>query len=142
MGFYLIIIIIFVPKKQKEMADYLDELNNGGFAGGGTTGGSAPFGEAPGDSGGAPSGSSGAPSGETPGGSGGAPSAGAPPAGDSVLGDSTTYETAEAYVASLNSDTAWISYDSSTNTASVMRTTQIGRARVGKECRSRWSPYH
>lgn len=28
MGFYLIIIIIFVPKKQKEMADYLDELND------------------------------------------------------------------------------------------------------------------
>lgn len=77
-------------------------MADGGFAGGGTTGGSTPFGEAPGDS-------------------GGAPSAGAPPAGDSVLGDSTTYETAEAYVASLNSDTAWISYDSSTNTASVMR---------------------
>ena len=31
---------------------------------------------------------------------------------------------------------------SSINIVSIAMPTQIGRARVGKECRSRWSPYH
>lgn len=94
-------------------------MADGGFAGGGTTGGSAPSGEATSGSGSAPSGSGGPPSGEAPSGSGSAPSAGTPPAGNSSSSDTTTYGTAEAYVASLNSDVTWISYDSSANTASV-----------------------
>ena len=89
-------------------------------AGGGPSGGS---------SGG--SGGSGAPSGEPPSGS----SSGAAPSGSmsgSALGsgssaksgqsgssESSTYETAADYIAALNGDSAWITYDEATNTATI-----------------------
>ncbi|MBM6989291.1 MAG: tannase [Olsenella umbonata] len=99
-------------------------MADGGFAGGGSGGapdvsgstgapsGEAPSGEAPsGATGGAPSGSTqGAPSGEAPQASAG---------GSSTSSDSTTYQTAQEYVDSLNSDTTWVSYDSSTNKATI-----------------------
>ncbi len=90
----------------------------------GSSSGSMPSGSAPSDSS-----SSGAPSGSMPSGSApsdssssGAPSGGMPSGGmmgSSSSTDSTTYETVEDYIASLNSDTEWVSYDSSTNTATI-----------------------
>ena len=75
---------------------------------------------------GAPDGSGSAPSGSAP--SGSAPSGSAPsgaPSGDASSGTtdstttSTTYQTAQAYVAALNSDSTWVTYDAATNTATV-----------------------
>ncbi len=62
--------------------------------------------------------------------SGGMPEGGAPPSGempdaastadaDSTTTESTTYETVEAYIASLNSEVQWVTYDAATNTASI-----------------------
>ncbi len=109
------------------------EMADGGFAGGGDTssGDGAPSGDAP--SGDAPSGdmpsgdapSDGAPSGDMPSGdgapSGDMPSGDGAPSGDGVNSDSSseTYETAADYIASLNSDVEWITYDEATNTASI-----------------------
>lgn len=76
---------------------------DGGFGGGGA----APSGEAP--SGEPPSGM---PSGAAPTGMTGGPS------GSGASG-STTYDTVDDYVASLNADEQWVTYDSSTNTATV-----------------------
>ncbi|MEE8681106.1 MAG: subtype A tannase [Olsenella sp.] len=92
-----------------------ETMADGGFGGG------APSGEAP--SGSAPSGD--APTGAAPSdneSSGSAPTGAAPTAAgstSSASSDSTTYETAEDYIASLNEDTSWVSYDSSTNTAMI-----------------------
>lgn len=115
-----------------------DQMADGGFGGGGNGG---PSGEAP--SGGAPDG---APSGEAPSGSApdGAPS-GEAPSGDAPDGasddasktgasggasssESTTYEDAQAYIDALNGDDAWISYDASTNTATVASIAAFARA--------------
>ena len=65
------------------------------------------------------SGMTGGPSGATGSGTSGMPSGG--PGGDTSGSTSsgTTYDSAEDYIASLNSDTQWITYDSATNTASV-----------------------
>lgn len=94
------------------------EMADGGFAGGGDTpSGDAPSGDgAP--SGDAPSGD-GAPSGDAPSGAG-APS-GDMPSGDDMNSSSSseTYETATDYIASLNSDVEWVTYDETTNTASI-----------------------
>ena len=67
------------------------EMADGGFAGGGDT-----------------------PSGDMPSGDGA-------PSGDGMNSDSSseTYETAADYIASLNSDVEWITYDETTNTASI-----------------------
>ena len=109
-------------------------MADGGFGGGAAGGtpsgdmGSAPSGDmgsAPsGDMGSAPSGGSGsapsgAPSGEAP--SGAAPSgdASAAMAGTSSSEESTTYETVDDYIASLNADEEWVTYDAATNTATV-----------------------
>lgn len=77
-------------------------MADGGF-GGGLSGsapsGDAPSGDAPSDSGSAP----GATTGTT----------------SSTSSDSTTYETAADYIASLNGDDAWITYDESANTATI-----------------------
>ncbi len=82
-------------------------MADGGFVGGGS--GTAPTGDgAPSDGGSAPT--DGAPSGDDTG----------PTAGTGAESSSaTTYETAEDYISSLNSDGAWTTYDSSTNTASI-----------------------
>lgn len=107
-------------------------MADGGFAGAGSAGG----GQAPsGDSGSMPSGEApggsadGAPSGDAPDGA----SVGAPTGGVGTTGstDSTTYDTAEDYIASLNSDTAWITYDSSKNTATI-----TGMGEFVKHCKS------
>jgi len=54
---------------------------------------------------------------------GGAPDGGAPPEGggpDSQSGGgTTTYNTVEEYIASLNSSSQWVTYDASTNTATI-----------------------
>ena len=54
---------------------------------------------------------------------GGAPDGGAPPEGggpDSQSGgETTTYNTVEEYIASLNSSSQWVTYDTSTNTATI-----------------------
>lgn len=82
----------------------------------------AGMGEAGGGSGSAPSG--------TPpsGGSGSAPSgtppadgSGGEPGSESTDGssESTTYETVADYITSLNADTQWVTYDSTTNTATI-----------------------
>jgi len=104
-------------------------MADGGF-GGGAAGG-APSGEMP--SGDAPSGdasgsaSSGTAMGEAPGGempsgeAGGSAPSGAMgmPGGSSDPGESTTYETAGDYIAALNADEDWVTYDAATNTATV-----------------------
>ena len=75
---------------------------DGGFAGGGAPSGDGPSG--------APSGDGGPSDDGMPGGN----------SGDSEGSDSsTTYETAADYVAALNGDNPWISYDEATNTATV-----------------------
>ncbi|PHP51872.1 subtype A tannase [Actinomyces ruminis] len=63
----------------------------------------------------------GAPTDGASGGPGGATSgAGGPGDGSSTdSSESVTYETVEDYIAALNEDVAWVSYDSSTNTATV-----------------------
>lgn len=82
-------------------------MGDGGFAGGGS--GGAPSGEMP--SGKAPSG------GEMP--SGGAPEGSSSGSGQSSEAESTTYETAQAYIDSLNEDSQWVTYDASSNTAKI-----------------------
>lgn len=57
---------------------------------------------------------SGAPSDAT----GAAPS-GSSSSGSSATTDSTTYDTVDDYIAALNEDTEWVTYDSSTNTATI-----------------------
>jgi hypothetical protein len=92
------------------------KTSGGGFkADAGFAGSGAPTGTAP--SGSAPSGT--APSGEMPEGapSGGFPEGGMP--GQSSAASSTTYETVQDYIASLNSDTEWVKYDAKTNTATI-----------------------
>ena len=97
-------------------------MADGGFGGGsssGMTGGRMSGGTMPTDAS-----ESSAPSGSAPtdASSSGAPSGGMPSGGmtgSSSSTDSTTYETVEDYIASLNSDTEWVSYDSSTNTATI-----------------------
>lgn len=107
-------------------------MADGGFAGAGSAGGgevpSSDSGSMP--SGEAPSGSAdGAPSGDAPdGASGEAPTDRAAATGST---DSTTYDTAEDYIASLNSDTTWITYDSSKNTATI-----TGMGEFVKHCKS------
>ena len=75
---------------------------SGGF--GGFPGGGAPTGEMP---------AGGPPAGETPG-------AGMP-VGDATSSEttSTTYQTAQDYINSLNSDTEWVRYDAATNTVKI-----------------------
>ncbi|WP_128774073.1 subtype A tannase [Actinomyces oricola] len=71
-----------------------------------------------GDSGGAPSGRPPADAGTA---AGGAPPSGQAPAsgGTDSVGESTTYSTVEEYIASLNSDSEWVTYDAATNTAAI-----------------------
>ena len=83
---------------------------DGGFGGGGAPSGNAPSGEKP--SGEKPSGNM--PSGEAP--SGDMPSENS---SNSSSSRSTTYNTAQEYIDSLNSDETWITYDLSTNTAKI-----------------------
>jgi len=67
--------------------------------------------------GGGPSGQGGTPpSGETPGGQN--PGGGQPPGGESS-GSSTTYTTVEEYIAYLNGENLWVTYDSASNTATI-----------------------
>ena len=67
--------------------------------------------------GGGPSGQGGTPpSGETPGGQN--PGGGQPPGGESS-GSSTTYTTVEEYIAYLNGENPWVTYDSASNTATI-----------------------
>ena len=77
---------------------------DGGFGGSGAPSGNAPSGEKP--TGEKPSGK--APSGEKP-----------KESSNSKSSSSTTYNTAQEYVDSLNSDETWIIYDSNTNTAKI-----------------------
>lgn len=83
---------------------------DGGFAGGGKASGDMPTGELP--DGELPDGQG--PNGELPDGQGpdGAP-------GQSSETTSTTYETAQDYIDSLNSDEQWVKYDATTNTAEI-----------------------
>lgn len=71
-------------------------MGNGGFPGGGTppNGGMPPTGEMP----------AGAAAGGT---------------ASTTEATSTTYDTAQAYIDSLNSDTQWVTYDAATNTATI-----------------------
>ena len=67
--------------------------------------------------GGGPSGQGGTPpSGEAPGGQN--PGGGQPPGGESS-GSSTTYTTVEEYIAYLNGENPWVTYDSASNTATI-----------------------
>ena len=94
-------------------------MGDGGFGGSGKDsqgGTNVPSGGMP--SGDMPSGDM--PSGDMP--SGDMPS-GDMPGGDSSSATGTTYETAQEYIDSLNSDGEWITYDASTNTATI---TSIG----------------
>ena len=71
----------------------------------------------PGGGGGGPSGQGGTPpSGEAPGGQN--PAGGQPPGGESS-GSSTTYTTVEEYIAYLNGENPWVTYDSASNTATI-----------------------
>ena len=71
----------------------------------------------PGGGGGGPSGQGGTPpSGEAPGGQN--PGGGQPPGGE-TSGSSTTYTTVEEYIAYLNGETPWVTYDSASNTATI-----------------------
>jgi hypothetical protein len=64
----------------------------------------------------------GAPNGEMP---AGGPPAGVIPGADMTAGNNaatetpTTYQTAQDYIASLNKDTQWVTYDAATNTATI-----------------------
>ncbi|MDO5860383.1 subtype A tannase [Methanobrevibacter sp.] len=78
---------------------------------GGTPSGEMPTGETPSDSESLPSGEM--PTGESPTNSGSMPTE----SGESS--DNTTYQTAKDYIASLNSNDTWITYDESTNTAKI-----------------------
>lgn len=110
-------------------------MADGGFGGGGAAAGGE-AGSVPSDaSGSAPSGDAGSmPSGSAPSGDGGSAPSGEAPSGvpssdsspaaaaaptSSTSSDSTSYETAEDYIASLNADEQWVTYDASTNTATV-----------------------
>ena len=71
----------------------------------------------PGGGGGGPSGGGGTPpSGEAPGRQ--SPGGGQPPGGESS-GSSTTYNTVEEYIAYLNGETPWVTYDSASNIATI-----------------------
>lgn len=71
----------------------------------------------PGGGGGGPSGQGGTPpSGEAPGGQN--PGGGQPPGGE-TSGSSTTYTTVEEYIAYLNGENPWVTYDSASNTATI-----------------------
>ncbi len=70
----------------------------GGFPGGGPGGGGTP------------------PSGELP--AGGLPG-GDVPSGDSGSSEATTYATVQDYIASLNAEVAWVTYNADTNTATI-----------------------
>ena len=71
----------------------------------------------PGGGGGGPSDRGGTPpSGEAPGGQN--PGGAQPPGGESS-GSSTTYNTVEEYIAYLNGETPWVTYDSASNTATI-----------------------
>lgn len=85
-------------------------MSDMGAGGGGmSSGGSAPSGEAP---------SGDLPSGDLP--SGGTSRIAAGVAGSSTSSSSsTTYDTVDAYISSLNGDEAWVTYDSSSNTATI-----------------------
>ena len=72
--------------------------------------GMEPGGGGPSDRGGTP------PSGEAPGGQN--PGGAQPPGGESS-GSSTTYNTVEEYIAYLNGETPWVTYDSASNTATI-----------------------
>ena len=95
------------------------EAPSGGAPSGSAPSGSAaamPSGEAP--SGGAPSGE--APSGGAPSGSAESASASGASASSSASSkEATTYQTVSDYIAALNGDEAWISYDEKTNTATI-----------------------
>ncbi|WP_127841677.1 subtype A tannase [Actinomyces wuliandei] len=59
-------------------------------------------------------------SGQAPSGDGeGGPAGAAEPGSAGSSSESTTYETVEDYIAYLNTDTEWVTYDASTNTATV-----------------------
>ena len=84
--------------------------------------GMEPGGGGPSDRGGTP------PSGEAPGGQnpgGGQPPGGGPgsgggqPPGSESSGSSTTYNTVGEYIAYLNGETPWVTYDSASNTATI-----------------------
>ncbi|PWW02791.1 hypothetical protein DFQ01_10867 [Paenibacillus cellulosilyticus] len=80
----------------------------GGFMGdGGFSGGGAPSGEMP----------EGMPDGAMP--EGGMPEGMPDGGGQADSGESTTYKTAKDYIASLNSDTEWVTYDAATNSAKI-----------------------
>jgi len=64
-------------------------------------------------------GGGGAPSGGAPGDAGGTPSEDGAPGGGSQGGETTTYNTVEEYIASLNSSSQWVTYDASANTATI-----------------------
>jgi len=78
-------------------------------AGGGSHSGGSPSGEKP--SGEPPSNMSGSASGKS--------SMGGTPGGSGQKSDDTTYETASDYIAKLNGDGSWITYDDASNTAKV-----------------------
>ena len=82
-------------------------MADGGFGGDGSAGGM----------GGGPSGDSGfaGPSGDA----GGSAPSGAMPGGSTDSDESTTYETVDDYIAALNADEDWVTYDAATNTATV-----------------------
>ncbi|WP_147680107.1 subtype A tannase [Actinomyces ruminicola] len=111
-----------------EMAGMEAQGGSGGPAGGpgGSTGDASglPSG-APGDGqapDGAPTGegTQGAPADGGPDGDGATAGAGGPGEGSSAdSSESVTYETVEDYIAALNEDVEWVSYDSSTNTATI-----------------------
>ena len=64
-------------------------------------------------------GGGGAPSGGAPSDAGGTPPEGGAPGGGSQGGETTTYNTVEEYIASLNSSSQWVTYDASANTATI-----------------------
>jgi hypothetical protein len=73
---------------------------------------------APGGPGGPPPGGA-APPGGTAAPGGAAPSGGGAPPGSGSSTSSTTYKTVADYIAYLNSDSTWVSYDATSNTAKV-----------------------
>lgn len=84
-------------------------MEMGAMPSGGTPSGEMPSSETPSDSGNAPSG-------EMPSGDMGSAM---PTDSSSNSDDSTTYETAQAYIDSLNGNDTWIEYDANTNTAKI-----------------------
>ena len=89
----------------------------GGMGGSGAPGGKPPSGAPSGEGqSGASSESSGTSSSKS---SGAGAMGGTPEASGQTSGESTTYETAADYIAVLNGDSAWITYDESTNTATI-----------------------